>query len=142
MGNEMNFAARLVGSTLVLVSSVGCWPVAEQPKLPVQHVVVCWLKNRGDLAARRELMVTSKSFVGAIPGLKRVSTGEVLPSTRPSVDSTFDVAIIMTFEDANALDAYGKNPKHLQAVEQTLKPLVARYTVYDFTESNRCKTNP
>jgi hypothetical protein len=58
----------------------------------------------------------------------------VLPSTRPSVDSTFDVAIVMTFKDMYALEAYTKNPLHLDAVQNTLKPLVARYVVYDFVD--------
>ena len=41
----------------------------------------------------------------------------------------------MTFEDSQALEAYEANPKHLAAVQQTLKPLVAKYVVYDYTGS-------
>jgi hypothetical protein len=102
----------------------------------VQHVVVCWLKEPGVAAARQELILSSRGFVGKIPGLSQVSAGVVCPSTRPAVDSSFDVAIVMTFESADALQTYSKHPAHLAAIEKTLKPLVARYVVYDFFDKD------
>jgi hypothetical protein len=99
----------------------------------VTHVVVCWLKNPGDEQARQQLIDDSKSFT-KIPGIVQVSTGRVLPSTRPAVDSSFDVAIVMKFKDENALKNYAQHPIHLAAVERTLKPLVARYVIYDYSE--------
>ena len=81
--------------------------------------------------AAQQLIDDSKSFT-RIPGIVNVSAGRVLPSTRPAVDSSFDVAIVMKFRDEKALLNYGQNPIHLAAVERTLKPLVAKYVIYDY----------
>jgi len=99
----------------------------------VTHVVVCWLKTPGDEHARQQLIDDSKSFT-RIPGIVNVSAGRGLPSTRPAVDSTFDVAIVMKFKDEAALAEYSHHPIHLAAVERTLKPLVAKYVIYDYKE--------
>ena len=114
--------------SLLLVVQMGC-----QPQARVTHVVVCWLKTPGDASARQQLIVDSKSFT-RIPGIVAVSAGAVLPTTRPSVDSSFDVAIVMKFRDEAALASYGQHPVHLAAVERTLKPLVAKYVIYDYVE--------
>src|SRR5207248_8021170 len=89
----------------------------------IQHVVVCWLKHHGDAGERQRLIDASNDFQGKIPGLVRVSAGSVLPSTRPAVDSSFDVAIVMTFKDETSLKNYGKHPVHQQAVKDVLRPL-------------------
>jgi hypothetical protein len=104
-----------------------------QPESRVTHVVVCWLKTPGDASARQQLITDSKSFT-KIPGIVAVSAGPSLPSTRQSVDSSFDVAIVMKFKDEAALASYGQHPVHLAAVERTLKPLVAKYVIYDYIE--------
>lgn len=99
----------------------------------VTHIVVCWLKNPANAADRAQLINESRNL-GHIPGVVSVSAGTVLPSDRAAVDSSFDVAIVMKFKDEAALVSYSKNPMHLAAVERTLKPLVAKYVVYDFRE--------
>lgn len=111
----------------MLLLMVGC------QQAPVSHVVVCWLKEPGNAAARQELIDGSRSLA-KIPGIVSVSAGQPIPSTRPVVDSSFDVAIVMKFKDEKSLTAYEKHPVHLQAVERTLKPLVAKYVIYDFRE--------
>jgi hypothetical protein len=122
--------ASLVVIVALLLSISGCAQDAR-----VTHIVVCWLKNPGDADARRQLIADSKSFT-KIPGVVAVSAGSVLPSTRPSVDSSFDVAVVMKFKDEKALASYASHPIHLQAVERTLRPLVAKYVIYDYVESD------
>jgi hypothetical protein len=107
--------------------SVGC------QSAPVTHVVVCWLKEPGNVAARQQLIDDSRGFT-KIPGIVSVSAGEPIPSTRPAVDSSFDVAIVMKFKDQESLNRYASHPLHLNAVERTLKPLVAKYVIYDYHE--------
>ena len=97
----------------------------------VSHIVLCWLKTPGDEAARQRLIDESKAFRGVIPGLVDVTTGTALPSTRPAVDSSFDVAVVMTFRNEAALRAYDQHPRHKQAVDEVLRPLVARLVIYD-----------
>ena len=99
-------------------------------KPAVSHVVLFWLKEPGDQAAIDRIIETSNSFK-AIPGVKRVMAGRPLPSTRPVVDSSFDVALVMEFADEAALHAYEVHPDHQRAVREVLRPLAGKIVVYD-----------
>jgi hypothetical protein len=97
---------------------------------PITHVVVCWLNNPKDDGAKEELVEASQSF-RQIPGVLDVRVGKMIPSKRPQVDSTFDLAVVITFVDIAAMQAYEKNPIHLKAVQDVLKPHVRKFIVYD-----------
>lgn len=60
--------------------------------------------------------------------------GTALKSDRPVVDSTFDLAILITFDSEKALQDYLDHPDHKVAVKDTLQPLVKRILVYDFVD--------
>ena len=47
------------------------------------------------------------------------------------VENTFDIALIVTFENEAALRAYENDPIHKRVVEQVVKPNVEKYVVYD-----------
>jgi len=112
-----------------------CASPGRQPATvsPVQHVVIFWLKNPGDQAARRQIVETSKTFT-EIPGVLEVRAGTVVPSERPIVDSSFDVAILMTFKDAASMTAYLDDPIHQKAMKDVLTPHVKKILVYDFAQ--------
>ena len=105
---------------------------AETPRA-VTHVVVCWLKDPGNADARDRIIEASRSF-SAIPGVLSVSAGPVLPSERTIVDDSFDVAIVLSFEDSQALARYLEHPRHEKALREVLQPLVRKVIVYDFLE--------
>src|SRR5687768_4067029 len=65
----------------------------------ITHIVLLWLKQPGDAAAIEKIIRTSREFAN-IPGVVSIRAGRPLPSTRPVVDSTFDVGLSMTFTDA------------------------------------------
>jgi hypothetical protein len=109
------------------------WFSAGKPTPPITHVVLIWLKTPGDPAAREKVIDASKTFVG-IPGVVSVRFGEALPSTRPVVDSSFDVAVVIRFTDEEALRAYDQHPTHKKAVDEVLKPLSAKVQIYDIKE--------
>ena len=92
---------------------------------------MCWLKTPGDATARQTVIDESHALGEAIPGLMFVAAGTVLPSDRPGIDSSFDVAIYMAFYDEQALRAYESHPRHKQALEQVLRPLVDKVVIYD-----------
>jgi hypothetical protein len=100
----------------------------------VNHIVVAWLKNPGNEADRQKLIDTSRKFL-QIPGVINVSAGRAVPSTRPVVDSTFDVAVVIVFRDEAALRSYDVHPIHRQAVDEVLKPLVKKQIVYDLSDA-------
>jgi len=124
----------IVALTSVLAASCQSLQSAPRSRATVEHVVVCWLKSPGDATARQRIIDESNAFLGVIPGLVRVSAGPSLPSTRPAVDSTFDVAVVMSFEDEAALRAYEEHPRHRQAVERVLRPLVGKLVIYDVVD--------
>ena len=97
----------------------------------VRHIVLCWLKEPGSEAARRKLIEATEAL-GDLPGVVAVAAGVPLGSDRPVVDDSFDVGIVFTFEDTEALAAYQVHPRHREAVEKVLQPLVERIVVYDF----------
>ena len=109
-----------------------CAGCAARRTAVVEHVVVCWLKNPSDANAQAELIKRSYEL-RKIPGIIDMRAGRSLPSDRPTVDDSFDVALVITFSDRNALERYQTHPLHVKAVEEVLKPLVAKHVIYDFT---------
>ena len=97
----------------------------------VFHVVCVWLKDHGGEQKRDQLIATGKALA-KIPGIVRLSAGRCMPSDRPIVDSSYDVAYVMEFRDAAAMKAYVTHPDHESAVRMVLKPLARKVVVYDF----------
>ena len=107
--------------------TLGC---QSPPPPQVTHVVICWLKHPGDAVDRQKLIDTSYKL-RQIPGVMNVTAGRSIASTRPTVDSTYDVAVIFTFANEKALRAYEQNPLHKKAVSEVLIPLTAKVVIYD-----------
>lgn len=101
------------------------------------HVVVIWLKQHGDAAARQKYIEGSKRLA-KLPGVLSYHIGTVTPINRekPShaVDDSYDVAISSAFESKQALENYLKHPEYHKVIHEVLKPLVEKYKVYDFSE--------
>jgi len=96
----------------------------------VNHIVIAWLKYPANPQSKQKFIEVTKSFAD-LPGVIDHSVGVVLPSSRKVVDSSFDVATVITFKDRVALNNYLNHPKHKKAVESLLKPLVRKIVVYD-----------
>lgn len=108
-------------------------PVAQANGGPeaVEHIVVIWLKAPGNTEHRRRI-IRESAVLREIPGVTGLRMGEMIPSDRPIVDSTFDVALIVSFADRAAMQGYLTHPVHVELVGKTLKPLVEKIRVYDF----------
>ena len=118
---------------VLLFSTVSCstTPRGGTRSGEVTHVIVVWLKRPGDEAARKRVIEESKKLA-EIPGVRSVSAGSVIPSPRQVVDSSFDVAVVMTFWSKEDLERYTAHPKHQALVQNVIRPLVERYRIYDF----------
>jgi len=101
------------------------------PSGTVQHLVFCWLKEPEDVGGKERLIAASYRFLD-IPGVLHVSAGPPLPSDREVVDSSYDVGILITLRDEQALEQYLPHPLHRKAVEEIVAPYVDRFLVYDF----------
>lgn len=97
----------------------------------VNHIVIAWLKQPGDVEARKRFIETTKGFA-KLPGVIGHRVGLVLPSDRKVADSSFDIAVVITFKDKEALAAYLEHPEHKKGLDEVLKPLVEKVVVYDF----------
>ena len=97
----------------------------------LEHIVIVWLKEPGN-AEHRERILSASEVLKEIPGVLSLKSGSVITSDRSIVDSSFDVALIVSFEDQAALDSYVIHPTHIKLLEETLKPLVEKIQVYDF----------
>jgi hypothetical protein len=124
--------------SFVLVALVGVLPSCKQvvyapmyQKGSVSHVVLCYLKNKGNEADRQRILEATRQL-REIPGVYDIEVGYVLPSSRPIVVSDYDVGIIVTFRDKEAMDAYVTHPKHVKATKEVLEPLTSKVVVYDF----------
>lgn len=124
----------------LILACLACLVSCQSQSPQVTHVVICWLKTPGDAAARGRLIAESEKLK-KIPGLISLTAGRPIPSNRPIVDSSYDVAFIMTFKDEKALRDYEKNPIHTKAVSEVLRPLTAKQLIYDIrrTTSNSAK---
>ncbi len=93
----------------------------------IRHVVICWLKPQGNPQA----VIDSIETFRTVPGVVDVSVGTKIASDRAVVDSSYDMALIFTFENDEALKSYDTSPQHKQVVDTVLKPNVEKYVVYD-----------
>ncbi len=87
------------------------------PTSKVHHVVVCWLNGPGNEEARQKVIEVSRRF-SAIPDVIDVRAGSVIQSEREIVDSSFDAAIYLTFENEQKLFEYLNHPIHKKAVKK------------------------
>ena len=108
----------------------GCASLRPSSGGQIEHVVVIWLKQPQNETQQQQLIQRSKKF-NQIPGVLRVTAGAMLPSPRMGVDSTFDVAVVITFASEQALREYDQHPIHKQAVQEVLAPLAAKFVIYD-----------
>ena len=123
-----------VAASITLLLMTGCASTQSMRgsrNAEIEHVVVVWLKEPGNATQRQQLIERSKTFT-RIPGVRNVSVGTALPSTRPVVDSSYDVALVIRFADEQALHSYDEHPVHKKAVQELLAPLAAQFVIYDF----------
>jgi len=113
-----------LSTTLILEAS-------DSENANVYHVVICWLKDPGNDSQRQKLIEETKKLQ-SIPGIVSIQVGNMLPSNRPIVDSSYDIGIIMSFKDETAMNRYLQDPTHQKATKEILTPLTSKIIVYDF----------
>lgn len=91
-----------------------------------------WLKEPGNLEHRQKIITAAQSFAREIPEVRYLSVGQSPPSTSPYMQASFDVCLIMQFEDKAAMDRYVEHPVHQKAAIEVFLPLSQRLLFYDF----------
>lgn len=95
------------------------------------HVVIFWTKPEIPNSADA-LLAGAEKYLKPIPGTLSFHVGRMVPSHRPVVDQSYQVALNLVFQDKQAQDDYQVHPLHVEFVEKVFKPNCARAVVYDF----------
>ena|SRR5438477_13161227 len=95
------------------------------------HVVIFWI-DPADAKTADELIAGANKYLKSIPGVLHFHIGKMVPSHRPVVDQTYQVALNVIFTDKKAQDDYQVHPLHVEFVEKVLKARRKKVVVYDF----------
>jgi hypothetical protein len=130
-------AARFSSSScgVLLALLVALWAAPAVDAAPpaagqVSHVVIFWLKEPNNEQHRQQIARACEEL-GKLPGVLRVEVGHGMPVQREGIEQAFDMSVVFTLRDSDALVEYQRSPEHKRAVESVLKPLVTRYIVFD-----------
>jgi len=100
-------------------------------KTMFSHVVIFWTDPNKPRAAD-ELIAAAQKHLKVPPGIVHFHVGKMVPSHRPVVDQSYQVALNIVFADKQAQDNYQAHPSHLEFVEKAFKPNCVKCVVYDF----------
>lgn len=103
----------------------------QDPGARFSHVVIFWTKPEIPNAAD-ELLAGANRYLKDIPGVLSFHVGKMVPSHRPVVEQTYQVALNLLFPDKKAQDDYQSHPSHVEFVEKVFKRVCQRVVVYDF----------
>lgn len=95
------------------------------------HVVIFWTDPANPRGAE-ELVAGAEQYLKPIPGVLNFHVGKMVPSHRPVVEQSYQVALNIIFPDKATQDAYQTHPLHIEFVEKVFKKVCTKVVVYDF----------
>jgi len=91
------------------------------------HHVHFWLKNKSDKAKLIEGLET----LIPISYIRDMHIGIPADTNRDVIDSSYDVSLLLLFDDLEAEEAYQHDPVHVIFAEQYAEPLCSKVVVVD-----------
>lgn len=91
------------------------------------HHVHFWLKNKEDKAKLIEGLQT----LMPITHIRNIHIGIPADTNRDVIDRSYDVSLLLLFDDLEAEEAYQHDPTHVIFAEEYAKPLCAKVVVVD-----------
>lgn len=91
------------------------------------HHVHFWLKNKEDKAK----LIEGLEILAPITHIRDMHIGVPADTNRDVIDRSYDVSLLLLFDDLEAEEAYQHDPIHLVFAEQYAKPLCAKVVVSD-----------
>jgi Stress responsive A/B Barrel Domain len=128
---RMRAAVFLSCVTLVLSIASPCAQAVAARSGQVTHVMLFWLKRPGNIDDQNFLLRALRRLRRA-RGVNDVRVGRPLAVDRPGLEQSFDLGVVMTFRDREALEKFERDQRRGQAIDAMLRPLVRQYTVYNF----------
>lgn len=95
------------------------------------HIVIFWT-DPAKPAAVAEMLAGAEKYLRPIPGVLQFHAGRMVPSHRPVVEQSYQVALNLVFADKKTQDDYQAHPLHVEFVEKCVKPYCVKLVVYDF----------
>ena len=123
---------------MVMVLSIaallaGCVTAPKAGKTrKLNHIGLFWLNEPGNLANRQKLIDAAHRFAREIPEVQLLSVGQSVPKGNALLDTSFDICLIMQFDDQAAMDRYARHAVHVNAAQEVFLPLSKRIQFYDF----------
>ena len=93
------------------------------------HNVYFWLKADVSPSDKQELILLLKSLK-AIDSVRSISVGTPAMTPRPVVDNSYDVALLVSFDDREGHDHYQTHQIHLDVVNK-INRMIDHFVVYD-----------
>ena len=91
------------------------------------HHVHFWLKDKQDKAK----LIEGLNSLSPITHIRDMHIGVPADTNRDVIERSYDLSMLLLFDDIVAEEAYQFDPIHLLFVEQYAKPLCARVVVQD-----------
>jgi hypothetical protein len=120
---RMRAAIFLSWVALILSIASPCAQAAAARSGQVTHVMLFWLKRPGNIDDQNFLLRALRTLRRA-RGVCVVRAGRPLPLDRPGLEQSFDLGVVMTFRDREALEKFERDQRREQALDATLLPLV------------------
>src|SRR5437899_11433973 len=95
----------------------------------VTRVMLFWLKRPGNADDQNFLRRALRTLRRA-RGVNDMRVGRPLLADRPSAEQSFDLGVVMTFRDREALAKFERDQQREQALDVMLRQLLLRYIVY------------
>ena len=124
--SKLKYLAFIIPISLCLPSTV----MAGEKQSGVEHIVFCWLNNPGNKEETEKFIELSKELK-EIPEVNDIKTGTTISSDRMFVDDTFDVGLVISFNNQQDMESYLVNETHVNLVKTSLGPMCNRLLVYD-----------
>lgn len=105
-------------------------PSAVEQQSRFIHTVLFWLKPGTTDARKAQLIADCKELLGAIQTVRYLAAGEPAGTPRQVVDNSYQVGLVVHFEDSAGHDVYQAAELHQQFIERN-QDIWERVQVYD-----------
>lgn len=124
---------RTLAAVVLLAWLTGCASTNRQaPPGQLYHVGLVWLKEPGNPEHRQRIIDAAHQFASHIPEVRFLSVGKSVGQTNSLTDTSFDLCVVMRFDNQEAMNRYGRNPVHEKAAQEAFLPLSRKILFYDF----------
>lgn len=95
------------------------------------HIVIFWTRP-GQPDAEKALIAGAEKHLKPIPGVLVFHAGRMVTDGRPTIESSYQVALTTVFASRQAREQYRAHPSHERFKQEIYLPTCARCLVYDF----------